>query len=131
MPLFDTELTISDVQGLQAALDDKASVSTGAWQDLVLASGWTLYAIGYTTPQCRKVTTGLIEVKGVIKKSTTLVVNEVIATLPVGYRPAEIMLIATYASSGTSRLQIETNGAIKVLCGNNGGVGIGFIFGLG
>ncbi len=131
MPLFDTQLTISDVQGLQAALDDKVSGSPGTWQDLVLASGWTLYATGYTTPQCRKLTNGLIEVKGIIKKSTALVANEVMVTLPVGYRPTEIMLIATYASSGTSRLQIETNGAIKVLSGNNGGVGIGFVFGLG
>jgi hypothetical protein len=131
MPLFDTDLTISDVSGLQAALNDKASVFPGTWQDLILVSGWTLYATGYTTPQCRKLANGLIEVKGVIKKSTALVFNEVIATLPVGYRPTEIMLIATYASGGTSRLQIETSGAIKVVSGNNGGVGIGFIFGLG
>ena len=72
MPLFDTDLTISDVQGLQAALDDKVSGSPGAWQDLPLASGWSLYGTGYTTPQCRRLTNGLIEVKGVIKKSTAL-----------------------------------------------------------
>ena len=130
MPLFDTELTISDVQGLQAALDDKASASPGAWQDLALASGWTLYATGYNTPQCRKVTTGLIEVKGVIKKSSTLVTNEIICTLPVGYRKDEIMLLATWASGGTSRITVETGGVIRLNSGNAAGVGLNFFFGL-
>ncbi|MCV3216028.1 phage tail repeat domain-containing protein, partial [Plectonema radiosum NIES-515] len=121
---------ISEISGLQAALDNKTSASPGAWQELPLASGWSLYATGFASPQCRKLVGDLIEIKGVIKKSTALVTNEIIATLPIGYRPLEIMLVTTFASGGTSRLQIEPNGAIKLLSGNSGGVGLGFIFGL-
>ena len=107
------------------------TVTIGAWQNLSLFTNWSNYSPGYSTAQCRLYFNGLVEVKGVVKKSTTLIANETIANLPTGYAPSETMLITTYASGGTSRLQIETSGAIKVLCGNNGGVGIGFIFGLG
>ncbi len=130
MPLFDTDLTISDVSGLQAALDNKASIFPEAWQDLALASGWTLYAAGYTTPQCRKYTNGLIEAKGILKKSSALVANEIMCTLPAGYRPSEIMMLATWASGGTSRITIETGGAIRLNSGNAGGVGLSFFFGI-
>lgn len=131
MPLFDTSITISEVAGLQSALDDKASNSPEAWQNIPLASGWSNYAVGVATPQCRKLLSNLVEVKGTIKKSTALVANEIIATLPLNYRPTEIMLITTWASGGTSRLQVEPTGVVRVASGNNGGVGFSFLFGLG
>jgi hypothetical protein len=130
MPLFDTYLTISDVSGLQAALDQKAKDVVDAWQDLPLSANWSNYAVGVATPQCRKLLSNLVEVKGVIKKSTALVANEIITTLPVGYRPAEIVLLATWASGGTSRIQVEPSGVIRLLSGNNSGVGLNFFFGL-
>jgi hypothetical protein len=130
MPLFDTYLTISDVSGLQAALDQKAKDVVDAWQDLPLSANWSNYAIGVTTPQSRKLLSNLVEVKGVIKKSTALVANEIITTLPVGYRPAEIMLLATWASGGTSRIQVEPSGVIRLVSGNNSGIGLNFFFGL-
>jgi hypothetical protein len=79
------------IQGLKG--DTGATGATGAtpdpapgvWQDLSLSAGWSTYATGYTTAQCRKYTSGLIEVKGVIKKSSTLTTNELICTLPIGY----------------------------------------------
>jgi hypothetical protein len=83
---------------------------------------------GYNTPQVRKYPSGLIEVKGIIKKSLALVTNEIICTLPAGYRPIEIMLLTTWASGGTSRIQVETNGVIRLSSGNNSGVGLNFLF---
>jgi hypothetical protein len=130
MPLFDAYLTISDVSGLQAELDQKAKNVVDAWQDLPLSANWSNYAIGFTTPQSRKLLSNLVEVKGIIKKSTALVANEIITTLPVGYRPAEIMLLVTWASGGTSRIQVEPSGVIRLLSGNNSGVGLNFFFGL-
>jgi hypothetical protein len=130
MPLFDSSLSISNVLGLQTALDNKVSIFPEAWQDLALASGWSLYATGYTTAQCRKLTPTLIEVKGAIKKSSALVANEGVVTLPIGYRPAEIMLLATWASGGTSRIQVETSGVVRLVSGNNGGMGLNFLFGI-
>ncbi|MBW4480500.1 MAG: hypothetical protein KME54_27600 [Tolypothrix brevis GSE-NOS-MK-07-07A] len=116
--------------GAKGEKGDTGSTAPGAWQNLTLATNWSNYATGYTTPQCRKLIGNLIEVKGMIKKSSALVANEIITTLPSGYRPTEIMLITTWASGGTSRLQIEPSGAIKLASGNNGGVSLSFLFGL-
>lgn len=131
---IDHQHLIAQVQGLQAALDDKAASnhqhSPTAWQNLTLSPSWVNYGTGYITPQCRKFVGDLVEVKGVIKKSSALVTNEVIATLPTGYRPSEIMLVTTWASGGTSRIQVEPSGAIRVASGNNAGVGVSFFFGL-
>lgn len=134
MPLFDNEITIQEVVNLQATLDQKSAVDHNhlpdTWQNIQLASGWLNYGTGYTTPQCRKFIGDLIEVKGVIKKLSALVTNEIIATLPAGYRPNEIMLITTWASGGTSRLQVEPSGVIRLASGNSSGVGLSFLFGL-
>ncbi len=125
---------ISSVNGLQIALDNKAPIahthSPDAWINLSLATGWGNYAVGYSTPQCRKIIGDLIQIKGTVKKSIALIGNETITTLPIGYRPKEIMLISTWGSNGNSRLQIEPNGAVKLLNGNNNGVGIECLFGL-
>ncbi len=117
--------------GATGAQGTPGTVTVGAWQNLFLFANWSNYLAGYSTPQYRIYSNGLVEVKGLVKKSTALITYDTIANLPAAYAPAETMLIATYASGGTSRLQIETSGAIKVVSGNNGGVGIGFIFGLG
>jgi hypothetical protein len=125
---------IAIIEGLQTALNNKSAIDhthmPSAWQDLSLTMLWSNYATGYRTPQVRKYPNGIIEVKGLVKKTIALVTNEVICTLPVGYRPSEIMLLATWATGGTSRIQVETNGAIKINSGNNGGVGLDFLFGL-
>ncbi|MBW4571595.1 MAG: hypothetical protein KME31_27335 [Tolypothrix carrinoi HA7290-LM1] len=124
---------IADIPALQIALDAKSTNDhqhlPSAWQNLQLSSSWANYGTGYTTPQCRKFG-DLVEVKGAIKKSSALVTNEIIATLPAGYRPSEIMLLATWATGGTSRIQIEPSGVIRLASGNSSGVGLSFLFGL-
>ncbi|MBW4568049.1 MAG: hypothetical protein KME31_08500 [Tolypothrix carrinoi HA7290-LM1] len=132
MPIYNN--SEQEIEELQAALDTKAAVDhqhlPTAWQNLSLNTGWSNYGTGYTTPQCRKTIGDLVEVKGLIKKSTALVANEIITTLPVGYRPSEIMLLATWAGGGTSRIQVEPSGVIKLASGNSSGVGLNFFFGL-
>jgi hypothetical protein len=126
--------TITQVEGLQTALNAKAAIDHNhppqVWQDIPLVSGWSNYATGFINPQCRKLVGDLIEVRGTIKKSTALVANEVVATLPVGYRPPATMHFITWASNGYSRLQVDSNGAMKLISGNNIGLGLNFIFGL-
>jgi len=74
----------------------------------------------------------LVEVKGLVKKPSALVPNEILTILPVGYRPNEITVLATWRSGGgSSQLQIEPTGEIKLVSGNTSGVGLSFFFGLG
>lgn len=134
MPLFDDDFNISQVNGLQTALNGKADVShdhlPGTWQNISLVSGWSNYGTGFVTPQCRKLVGSLIEVRGTIKKSSTTVANEVVATLPIGYRPPATMFFITWASNGYSRLQVDSNGTMRLISGHNNGLGLNFIFGL-
>jgi hypothetical protein len=134
MPLFDNEITIQEVASLQATLDKKAAIDHNhlpeVWQDIPLVFGWSNYGTGYVSAQCRKLVGSLIEVRGTIKKSTTLVANEVVATLPIDYRPSATMYFITWASNGYSRLQVDSNGSMKLISGNNIGLGLNFVFGL-
>lgn len=133
---LDHQHAIAQVQGLQAALDDKSPAShqhqPGAWQNLQLSLNWRNFNPGYATPQCRKITEHLIEVKGVIKKTTNTIGDEVLVTLPQGYRPAEMIFVITWSGTSTimSRLLVEPSGAVKFHSGNGSGVGLNFIFGL-
>jgi hypothetical protein len=115
--------------GPQGVQGEPTSTAPQAWQDIPLVSGWSNYAIGFVNPQCRKLVGNLIEVRGTIKKSSAVVPNEV-ATLPIDYRPPATMFFITWASNGYSRLQVDSNGAMKLISGNNAGLGFNFIFGL-
>jgi hypothetical protein len=102
MPISQNKiLSIALIEGLQAALDEKAAISHShppeTWQDIPLASSWSNYGTDYVSAQCRKLVGSLIEVRGTIKKSTAVVVNEVVATLPIGYRPSATMYFVTWA----------------------------------
>jgi hypothetical protein len=98
---LDHQHQIANVSGLQTALDAKAQINhthlPETWQDIPLASSWSNYGTGYASAQCRSFIGSLIEVRGTIKKSTTVVVNEVVATLPIGYRPSATMYFITWA----------------------------------
>jgi hypothetical protein len=100
-PLDHQHLSFADVSGLQTALDAKAAIDHNhlpeTWQDIPLVSSWSNYGTGYVSAQCRKLVGSLIEVRGTIKKSTAVVVNEVVATLPIGYRPLATMYFVTWA----------------------------------
>jgi hypothetical protein len=126
---------ITDISGLQTALDSKAAIGhehqLGLWQDISLASAWSNYASGSAVPRCRKLMGNLIEVRGTIKKASSASANEIVATLPVGYRPTETSYFITWAGNGYCRLQIDSSGIVKVnITGSNGSASLNFIFGL-
>jgi type II secretory pathway pseudopilin PulG len=66
---------------------------TISWCTLGLQNGWVYYG-GLSTPAYTKAPDGIVTVKGFIKSGTTTS-GTVIANLPVGYRPKEIILLAS------------------------------------
>lgn len=89
--------------------------TTSSWTTLLpLQSGWVPYDSGHTQPNYRKGSDGIVNVKGLIRSGTTGV-NDVIATLPPGYRPKERICIAGVAAGQHSRIDIRANGQIVVL----------------
>ena len=106
------------------------SLAPEAWQDLTLATNWSQSS--GSTAQYRKLLGSLIEVKGLITKSSALAAGEVVATLPSGFRPTQTRYFICYGSNSYSRIQLEPSGQIKVtIAGSNFSAGLDFMFGLG
>ena len=84
--------------------------SFSGWTNLTLQNGWVVYP-GLTTPQYTKDTDGIVTVKGFIQ-SGTITSGTVIATLPAGYRPKEVILLGGAAWDAYSRIDILPNGDI-------------------
>ena len=80
------------------------------WSDLPLQNGWVTYA-GYATPQFIKGADGIVSLKGLIRAGTVSA-GTVIATLPVGYRPAQDEIFAIANDLHYARIDVFPNGDI-------------------
>ena len=82
------------------------------WTSLSLVNSWAWINLGnHATPSYTKSADGVVTLKGIIKKAT----NDdgtTIATLPVGYRPKEQLLISCVAFGAYCRLDIMPDGRI-------------------
>jgi Tfp pilus assembly protein PilE len=89
----------------------------GSWSNLALMNNWVFYGVGYTTPQFTKAADGIVTIKGLIKGGTTS--NGIqLATLPVGYRPAERLLLTSPCYGTFCRIDILPTGAVHLMTGN-------------
>lgn len=97
-----------------------ASVTTPLWEPLLLNSSWNPYSSVYSTPAYTKTRAGVVVVKGMIKKPTALVVGEIAATLPVGYRPSGQLMFPSMASGNTpARVDVTASGGISLSSGSS------------
>jgi Tfp pilus assembly protein PilV len=113
-----------NVTGLSAYSTD--SETFPAWATYNLQGGWQDYASGYSPHAFTKTKENIIVLKGLIK-SGPATWDSVIGTLPVGYRPAQrlIMFTNTYdaganpSDSGDGRIDILPNGEIHFMNGTS------------
>ena len=89
------------------------------WTDLTLQSGWVPFNPGFASPQYIKLSDGMVMVKGMIKSGLTAT-DTIIARLPVGYRPKEILVIHGAAWGAYSRLDVNPDGYIRVVNAHSG-----------
>lgn len=83
------------------------------WSSFSMQSGWTDYGSGYNPNGYRRTKDGVVTLRGLIRKSSAMSGGEIIATLPVGYRPAEQLIFQTSTSpNAASRVDVYTNGNI-------------------
>ena len=83
------------------------------WASLVTATAWSDYGGSFTTAGYTKTSDGVVVLKGLIKKSSAFTSGEVIATLPVGYRPSGRLIFGTSTEPNTTaRVDIAANGDI-------------------
>ncbi|NCQ53944.1 hypothetical protein COV88_02685 [Candidatus Saccharibacteria bacterium CG11_big_fil_rev_8_21_14_0_20_41_19] len=86
------------------------------WSSFSMQNNWVNYGYEYNTQGYRRTKDGVVMLKGLIKRSGTITSGEIIATLPVGYRPSETLLFQTQTNPNVgSRVDIKANGDIAVL----------------
>jgi type II secretory pathway pseudopilin PulG len=99
-----------------------ASRATGAscttqWCALAMQNSWVHYGAPFTTPQYTKSSDGVVLLKGLVKSGTSATAT--IATLPVGYCPAETLLLAVSSAGVWARLDVirQANGTCLLVPG--------------
>jgi len=92
------------------------------WNNLFLNNGWGNGTVG---PQFRKMSDGMIQLRGWIQNGTT-VANTTVATLPVGYRPLTgqdhyFICAKPNQNAIQATLDVQSTGAIRVVNISNQG----------
>lgn len=89
-----------------------------AWSNLSYGSGWTGYGSPFGVGRYRLNTRGGVDLRDMVKRTaaTTPTNGEVIATLPVGYRPANSIQWQQIVggSGGVLSMNVATTGAISI-----------------
>jgi hypothetical protein len=83
-----------------------------AWQTPTLNAGWANFGTGWETAGYRKLSSGLVVLRGLVVSAST----GVVFTLPVGYRPALHRVLATSCSPGAdawTRLDVLSTGDVR------------------
>ena len=96
-------------------------ITIPVWATYQFQNLWANYGGSYTPAGFTKNSDGVIILRGMVKKASgTLVQNEVIGTLPVGYRPAQRIIFQISSGSTDGRIDINSSGDIKVYAANPG-----------
>lgn len=92
-----------------------ASFFTPTWMAVPLTSGWSWYGAGYSQPQYA-IAGMWTFVRGLIRNDTgaPVTATTVIATIPADGRPPASIQFATMTTTGAMRLNIATDGTIRV-----------------
>lgn len=91
------------------------------WVPLLLQNNWSNYDNTYTFPAYTMTKDGVVVVKGMVKRSGTAVGEEVIATLPAGYRPSfSLMFGGSTNPNASSRIDVNNDGNIERASGSEG-----------
>jgi hypothetical protein len=93
----------------------------GAAGEPTMPVAWSIYAAGWQAPGFYKDNQGRVFLQGMIKKSSAVVVGEVIFTLPVGYRPLGQSLFVVMSNSAVARIDVMPNGQVQASTGVNAG----------
>lgn len=84
-----------------------------SWTAPTLQNGWVNYGGNYSTAGYRKLSSGQVELKGLVRDGTTSF-DTVIFTLPVGYRPMAQRLCPSVANNNIGRVDVKPNGDVIV-----------------
>jgi len=116
------ELRVRAINSFGPSAYGTSSTTIPLWAPLVLGSGWTDYspgAGGYNNAGYTKTKAGYVLFKGLIKKASTPVINEVIATLPSDYWPeGRLIFSAATNVNASGRVDVAPNGTVQFNTGS-------------
>jgi hypothetical protein len=116
----DLKRRVEDVSKLQQRSRSQDAFFPEPWREigveLGLQNGWGNFGGSYTIAAFRKELGGVVRLKGFIAGGT---IGSPFATLPLGYRPAEITPISVHCNGAAGRLDIWPNGDMTIAVGNN------------
>ncbi len=98
--------------GLQGPPGPTIAAAPEPWQPLPFDPRWANYGAGFELAGYRKDQLGRVHLRGLITRVDGLPGNEVIATLPPGYRPAMTLIFTGESQNGVARLDLQSTGAL-------------------
>lgn len=115
-------------EGPEGPAGETPSLDPEAWQTLSYSNGWRSYNGGgdatWGTAQFTKTATGIVFLAGLVDKNGgSFVGDELMFTLPVGYRPTQRLMLPEWAggnggiSVAVGRMDILTNGQVRLITG--------------
>lgn len=108
--------------GSDSVTTSTATLTVVNWASLALQNSWTDFGTPYSPNGYIKTSSGIVMLKGLLKRSGSIVSGETIATLPPGYRPAYRLIFQTSTSNAArfARVDVDTNGNILIVAGDPG-----------
>jgi hypothetical protein len=107
IPEVDRDNTFSNEQ----SFTNPIVLDGEGWNTPTLLNGWVNYGGSFHEARYRKLPSGLVEVRGLIKDGTTTSLT-VLFNLPAGYRPAAQLIFATLNSSNLGRMDVTAGGDV-------------------
>ena len=86
------------------------------WLTPTMLNGWVNYGSGLATCQYMKDSSGFVHLKGLVKNGT---MNTSVFTLPVGYRPLDILHIGTASNNAYGQSEVYPSGDVWLDRGSN------------
>lgn len=92
-------------------IGESAQIQRGGtlWYSVTFQNSWANYGGGYSAVQYRKLPSGLVTLRGLMRNGT---VGSPAFTLPTGYRPGDKHIFGTISNGAIGRVDIDTDGTV-------------------
>lgn len=115
-------ITNAEMAANAAIADSKLAFTIPPWIAVTYAANWSTFS-GAEAVSYRKYASKMVQLSGVASKIIGLINNDLICTLPVGFRPDRLARFIIYGSSAagtltTAFLTISTAGEVRLLLGS-------------
>lgn len=113
----DTLETALDGDRLRVHISDLPAEAAMTWAAMSLQNSWVNYdSANYANAEYAKDAKGVVHLRGVIKDGTAAAFT-LLATLPVGYRPAKRHVFVVVSNAGAAVIDVLANGQILYASG--------------